>query len=108
MAQQILLIPIRNDLPAYSYQITLESVVYTLTFRFNARMNRWLMDIADQTENPICMGLPMLVNFPLIERFQNDSLPPGSFLVLDESGNNQNPDRDSWSNNVKLFYQTAV
>jgi hypothetical protein len=47
MNMAILEIPLRNDVPAYTFQIELEGVTYTLTVSFNARMNRWTMDVAD-------------------------------------------------------------
>ena len=102
-----LVIPVRADLPAYKFQIDLESVLYTFSFRYNERMDRWIMDIADQNENDILLGTPILTRFNLVERFKTASLPPGEFFALDESGNAKQPGRDDLGNDVKLFYVEA-
>lgn len=96
--------PVRSDIPAYKFQIDLEGTLYTFTFRYNSRMSRWIMDIADENETTILLGVPVLTEFSLIERFKDDRLPPGAFLALDESGNQKQPAREDLGNDVKLFY----
>lgn len=102
-----LVMPVRADIPAYTFQIDLEGVLYTFTIRYNERMDRWLMDIADENENDLLVGTPILTHFNLIERFKSAALPPGGFFALDESGNQKQPGRDDLGNDIKLFYVEA-
>ncbi len=99
-----LVMPVRADLPAYTFQIDLESKLFTFTFRYNERMDRWIMDIADENENELLLGTPILTQTNLIERFKDDNLPPGEFFAIDESGEDKQPGREDLGNDVKLFY----
>jgi len=103
-----LVIPVRADLPAYTFQIELDGSLYTLTFRYNERMDRWLMDIADENEDALLLGIPILTDFNLIERFKDDNLPPGEFFALDESGAQKYAGREDLGNDIKLFYVEAA
>lgn len=99
-----LIIPVRADLPAYKFQIDLEAKLYTFKFRYNERMDRWVMDIADENENALLSGIAILTDWDLIGRFKNDALPPGTFLAMDESGERKYAAREDLGNDIKLFY----
>jgi len=99
--------PVRNDLPAYTFKQELDGTVYTFEFRFNERFSCWIMDILDETgEVPIILGTPVQTDVDILSRFILSSLPPGQFIVLDETGEQRNPDRDNFGIEVKLFYVT--
>lgn len=102
-----IIIPVRNDLPAYKFKIDLEGVMYVLDFGFNARSNLWYMSIMDQAETLILGDLPILVNVPLADQYVKEGLPPGRFIAVDETGNKQNPGIDNFGSDVKLFYQES-
>lgn len=103
----ILEIPVRSDIPAYQFQVTLDGVVFTLKFRFNTRIDRWIMDVKDVDENSLVDGVPLLYGLPVLDRFVGDDLPLGSFVVIDETGEERNPTRDSFGEDFKLLYQEA-
>jgi len=100
----ILKIPIRNDIPAYTLSIGLEGTTFVLSFRYTERTSRWMMDILDVSEVPIVEGVVLLVNLNLTSRFKDSRMPKGYFLLADESGNNAQPNRLNFSNDVNLFY----
>lgn len=103
----ILQIPVRNDAAFYRFQITLEAAVYLLEFRFNTRLDRWLMNILSEAEEPILMGIPVLTNLPLTSSFEVPGKPPGTFFCIDETGQNRNPDRESFGVDIKLLYSES-
>ena len=52
-----LVMPLVNDLPAYKFQITLEAKIYTFEFRYNERMDRWLMGHTRRARKPATAGV---------------------------------------------------
>jgi hypothetical protein len=100
-------IPVRSDNKAYSLQVDLEGTRYTLRFRFNTRMGRWVMDIADSVNTDILNGVVLLTNYPLTDQYADTALPPGRFVCIDESGENKDPGTNDLGNDVKLLYEEA-
>jgi len=104
----IIEIPVRSDIPAYSFQITLEGTVFTLRFRFNTRLDRWVMDVNDVDDLPIITGVPLLYGLPLLDRYKLSNLPLGQFVIIDETGEERNPPRDSFGEDFKLLYKEST
>lgn len=100
-------LPVRSDLPAYSFKIELEGVVYTLRFRWNERMARWIFDIADEQGQDLVVGLPVHTDVDIKGRFRQSTVPPGLFVAYDETGAQRNPDRSNFGGEVKFFYQES-
>lgn len=103
-----LTIPIRNDIPAYRFQIELESVLYFMEFRYSERSERWFFDIYDSDENIIIGGIKILNNQDLTGRFKNQSLPPGTFFTFDESGNDAPPSRTNFGQDIVMLYREST
>ena len=101
-------LPVRSDFPSYTFQIDLEEVSFIFKFRFNERMQRWIMDINDADENPILSGVPVLTAIPLTDEYVVDGLPPGRFIAINQTGTNANPLRDDLGNDVKLLYEESA
>lgn len=97
-------LPVRNDQPAYRFQITLEQRLYFFDFRYNTRAERWIMDIQDETQTPILMGLPILTGLPLATGYTRETKPPGTFVAIDQTGAERNADRDTFGVDVLLLY----
>jgi len=104
----ILEIPVRSDIPAYSFQITLEGSVFTMHFRYNTRAERWFMDLNDVDDVEIVSGIPLLYGLPLFDRFKYEELPLGRFILLDETGEKRNPTRDGLGEDFKLLYKEST
>lgn len=62
------------------------------------------MDIADEENDPIVTGIVLLVDFDLLRQYADDRLPPGSFFLIDESGQGKDPNRTNFAIDVKLYY----
>jgi hypothetical protein len=98
-------IPLRSDSPAFKFQVTLDTVEYTLQFSWNSRMSRWFFDILTSDGTAILMGQPVLVNFALIARFKDVLLPPGRIYFYDTSGLATDPDRFDLGSRVVMYYE---
>lgn len=101
-------IPTRSDLKAYEFQIELDGDIYTLGFRYNERMQNWVMDIADGLGNEILNGIVLLTNVPLTDDYVIEGLPPGRFICDDRTGENKDAGEEDLGNDVRLLYEEAV
>lgn len=98
-------IPVRSDIPAYDMSVTLDGVLYYLSFEWNERGSFWTMTIADQNQVILVAGVRMVTNIDLLLRHKNIGLPKGVFILLDTSGKNQDPAADNFGSTVLLFYR---
>lgn len=97
--------PAGANFPWNSFRATLSGVVYTITLRYNTRAARWVMDIGDASNNPILMGLPILIERNLAGQYVTPGLPPGpSFAVCDTAAPLTQPSRYSFGTTHTLFY----
>ena len=62
---------------------------YLLRFVWSTRESTWYLNIYDQDENPIALGVRLVVNWPLLRRFRDPRLPPGLLFLVDMSNTNQ-------------------
>ena len=97
-------IPVRNDLPSYTMRVDLNSVIYILSFRFNQRGERWVMDILTEEEETIIQGVVLLTGIPLLTQYVDARLPEGDFIIFDRLEKNINPTRDNFGEDVELYY----
>lgn len=101
---QIAVIPVDTDIPWYFYRISISSTVYTLRLRFNSRMKRWILDIADAQNGSLITSLPLLVARNLNSRFVETNLPVGIFFCVDNTGQDNQPTRFSFGLTHSLLY----
>lgn len=97
-------LPLSQDLPWYSFEVTLSQVSYTFEMRYNTRRNRWSLSILDSTEAAILVGLPLLINRDIVGQYLSFLVPLGTLLVLDDSGNNLQPTIQSFLTDHTLYY----
>lgn len=98
----------RADFPSYNQRVELDGVIYNLIIRYNERMARWILDIQDQEENDILIGIPMLTGVPLLQQYTKTDLPPGDFLLLHRDGTDINAEREDLGDSVNLYYQEGA
>jgi hypothetical protein len=97
-------IPVDTDLPWFIYRISLSSTLYTLRFRFNSRMNRWILDIANSQDSSLITSIPLLILRDLNTRFVTPGLPAGGFFCVDDTVSNSQPTRLSFGTTHTLWY----
>lgn len=98
-------IPVRSDIDSYRFRTTLEGAIYLLKFRFNKRMDHWVMDIFDTDENPVIVGRPIMVQIDPFRIFVEEDLPPGNIIPVNLEELNVDPGIDDLGNKVLLFYE---
>ena len=66
MASKIL--PLYSDF-YYTYEVELGSKNYTLTFRYNQRLDLYVMDVQNPDEEMVIQGIPLTPFFPLLKPY---------------------------------------
>jgi hypothetical protein len=100
----ILTFPLRNDLPQYSFPITLSGSNYVIQMIFNVRMNRWIMNINDVAGNQILSGIPVLIERNLTGQYATLAIPAGVFLAVDNTGQDSQPTQYSFGVDHTCYY----
>jgi hypothetical protein len=99
-------LPLRNDVPAFSFQTDLDATTYSFKFRYNSRTDRWTFDIQTAIEEPIISGISVLSGVSLLDRFVDERLPTGDLFVLNKEDENVSPGRFDLQDNVFILYES--
>lgn len=103
--QEIVSLPLGTASAWYTFRVGLSGVQYTFTIRYNSRMARWILDLADAQETPIITGVPLLIGLNLLGRFAGQTgVPIGKFYITDDTFGSTQPTRNSFSVTHTLWY----
>lgn len=98
-------LPARNDLPWYKFKVSLSGSIYTLRFRFNVRMQRWILDIADNADNDLLSGLPLITMRNINGQYVIEGLPNGMLFISDDTDKGEQPTRNSFGKDKTLWFE---
>lgn len=102
---QVFVVPMRNDVPAYRFKIDFSGVIFTFRARFNTRMQRWVYDLADPSNNDILVGQKVLIRTAPVSQFVIPGLPAGVLIPEDNRNNVQGePTRNSFGTTHSMLY----
>lgn len=105
----VLSMPLRSDVPAFEYEIELEGSTWRLGYVWNARASLWHMDVKAQDGTPLLLGLPLVVDFPLLLTYRSLlALPPGEFFLVDLETTGEEAGRDTLGTRFLLLYYDAA
>lgn len=100
-------IPLNSNRQSYQFSIDLDGVTYNMKVKYVERVDLWFMDILDVSENPIVTGMPIQTNVDILAQITSEEKPQGSFIAIDETGNNRDASVDTLGNDIKLIYEEA-
>lgn len=101
-------LPVDSLRANYSFRASLDGTTFVLSFRYNERAGLWIVDIADDQENIIVSGLPILLGTLLTERFSYKNIPIGDLFVLNLEKENEEASRDNLGTNALVLYEEAI
>ncbi len=101
-------LPLRSDVPAFTFQTDLDATTYSFKFRYNSRMDRWSFDILTASNEPIVSGVLVVTGTLLLERFSDARLPQGDLFVLNKEDENVSPGRNDLQKNVFILYDEVA
>lgn len=79
------IIPVRNDIPAFTLRVDLTQVEFVLGFRFNERDGFWYMSLADALNDPIVSGMRVVIGVPLFRHSADLRRPVGEIVAIDQT-----------------------
>lgn len=101
-------LPLVPSVPSYRVGTTIEDVQYVLDVRWNARAEAWYIDILDEDETPLRMGMKVVLGAILGGRSALATMPRGMFTAYDTSGNEQDATLDDLGTRVVVYYYTEA
>ena len=84
----IVSIPVFPENSSFTQTIAIDNASYKLHIYWNTRDEYWYFDLFLPDDTPVLNGIKMPVNYTLISSFFGLNIPPGDFILFDESGNN--------------------
>ena len=100
----VLTIPTSTTLGAYSFQVSLDSIVYRFDFQFNERESFWYFAISDEAGTVLRSGVKVVTNFPLLRLLVNTDAPPGSIMAIDPTDAEADAGLEDLGDSVLLTY----
>ena len=98
-------IPVFADTPLYKLRINLDGQDYIFRFDWNARTERWYLDIGTASEQWIVTGLKLVADWPILRRVSDPRRPPGNLMAVDLSPlQGEPPNLSDLGSRVKLIY----
>lgn len=91
----------------YDFEIELSGELFSISVRYNKRMERWIMDISDLSDNLICGGIPLVIGSDLLADYARDNLPKGEMYILNFKSQYENPTENTIEEDAYLYYVTV-
>ncbi len=79
----LVVVPTLKDVDGYVQKTSLEGRDFSLYFRHNSRLGRWFVDVYDQDQVPIMLGVRCVANWSLGRLTVDPRKPPGTLIVVD-------------------------
>ena len=76
-------IPIQLNVSSQTFDIALNGVSYSMNAKWNSRSGFWTLDIIDEDQNNLLLGLCLKLGARLLEPFNLDI---GDFFMVDDTG----------------------
>lgn len=95
---------INASLPRFPQTVELDGQQYLFRFDWNTRTSSWTMDISQPDGTALISGTRLVGDWSPIQHRVSEDLPPGRLMLLDTTGDGDDPTRDSLGVNHKLFY----
>lgn len=103
--QEIVFLPMFNDVPWFNYTVTLSGGQYKLVWKYNSRMARWFLDLQLANNTVILSGLAWLIVRSLTGQFTGQTnVPVGTFFCTDDTNQQTQPTRYSFPLNHSALY----
>ncbi len=97
-------IPINSLLPAQTIETVLAGQVFRLTVVWNTRTQLWHLTVRTREEVELLTGVPIVLNYELLDRFADERLPAGYLVAFDATQRMTEIGRFDLGGVVKLLF----
>lgn len=107
----ILEIPIsqsQSKLQSFIILVALSGNNYYLQFDWIYQSQSYIVSISDANNNPLLMGIPMVVNYDITSRFKIAGLFPGVLMLFDSSNTQIEAGFGDLGQRCRLLYQESA
>lgn len=102
----MLIVPFKEP-ASWQAQITLTDVIFNLRFKWNALNKYWVMSIYSRNDEPILLGVKVVVNWNLTGQFVTVGIPTGDIVCQNVLGGFEKIMRFDMGEIDELFYYEA-
>lgn len=95
------------SLPRYSQRTTLDGQEFILRFAWNQRQARWYLSVSDADDVAVVLGIPLVLNWPLLRLVTDARRPLGELVVINEAGQAA-PTLTTLGTDCLLYYYDAA
>lgn len=78
----IIQLPLKNEKYNYEFSTIIGDSSFILWIYYNRRMERFILNIKDENNDSLLMGIPLLVGARIVRRFANDKLIDLKYLSV--------------------------
>lgn len=88
----------------WQMQITLSDVIFILNFKWNTLNQYWMMSIYNANNDPVLLGVKVVVNWNLTGQFVIEGMPAGDIVCQNVLGGFEKIARFDMGDIDELFY----
>jgi hypothetical protein len=104
----VLDVPVDGTVPRFDEIVQLEDREYLLSFAWSDREACWYLHIYDQDENPLALGIKLVINADLLRRWASDPrMPAGKLVCIPVGPNGDMTAQTDLGTTVTLEYVTS-
>ncbi len=71
-----------TTIPPFSQTTTIDGVPYVIDFNYNWRENTWSISILQTDLTPLCTGIKLVCNYPLLQKYASALVPKGELYCV--------------------------
>lgn len=101
-------LPLSKDYYNYEFRTVLDGVNYVFNFRYNSRMDKWIMDYKTSDGQPIVMGIPVLLLISFLEKYQYSNVLTGDLIAMNIESSFVEAREEDLGNNVIILYDETI
>jgi len=100
----VLKIPLRSDVGSFEFSIEIENNIYFFELKYNARAERWILNIFNFNREALLLGIPLLTDTDLISQYPIEGLFENLIFMYDKLGLQRNATRDDLGKDIIMLY----
>lgn len=104
----MVILPCTPGLARYTFSCDLDNATFNFSFEWNDRDTSWYMSIADVNQVPLLSGRRIILSYPLINIYRNESLPAGNLMAIDSTGSDTDVGYLDLGDRVQITYTPAA